>query len=142
MKKETYWFNRIIPFPQVLYSILRSFWYLRTVLILLLITILSSAFLLSMVEKCLPPKDGIRPVSSFAESLFVSFAAATSLETGGVGAVSTIGRILLIIDAFMGIIFIGIVVWVIQFCLGESTLKESRCLLLSSKKDAVIDKND
>ena len=126
MSKETHWTKRIIPLRDRVAAIIRSFWYLRTFMILLILAILISALILTIVERDLQPKNGVAPVKNYGEAIHLSLATAASINTGNIGAISTLGRIILLADAFLGMTFLGIVIWVIQYCLGEPKLKESQ----------------
>lgn len=138
MAAITLWHHRIIPLREVLKAVGRSFWYLRTFLILLALLISLSALLLMLAEKDSQPSSGVEPVRNYGEALFLSLAAATSIDTGNLGVVSPLGRVFLLIDGLLGLTLLGIVIWVIQFCLGETGLRVSQFLLFASDKEATI----
>ncbi len=130
--------KRIIPAKDVFEAVLRSFLYMRSVFISLFIALIVNSFLIFLVERGLSAKDGIRPVTSIAEAIYLSFATAFSVSFGNVSAISDLGRMLLLIDALIGITFLGLIVWVIQYCLQDTSLKESKYFIFSTSKDVEV----
>jgi hypothetical protein len=132
----TPWRNCIIPVGSTVAAVLRSLWYLRSLLLLLAGTLLVSALILNGIESGSGPSGGTQPPSSLAASLYLSVATACALGTGSLGAVSWLGKMLLLLDSVVGLVLLGVVVWVVQYCLGERSLRVSRLVLFASDKEA------
>jgi len=138
MKKTTPTINRIFPYAHILGSVIRSIWYIRTILLTLVVIIAITSLLLFITEHNISQVNEIRPVSTFLESVYFNFAVAISVNTGNIGVFTNTGRILLIVDRSIGLILIGIVVWIVQYCIGEEKLKISKFIFFDSSEDAKI----
>jgi hypothetical protein len=138
MPKTTPLHKRIIPSFVIFKTVLRSLLYMRSVFLSLLGVLLINSTILFMFERNLPMRDGVRPVINLTEAFYLGLATAASINTGDISAVSPMGHFLLLVDAFIGIIFLGLIVWVIQFCLEETALKESKFFFFATNKDAKL----
>ncbi len=138
MEKTTPPINRIFPYSNIIRSVIRSIWYIRTILLTLILIIVINSYLLFIVEKKILQANRIRPVSTFIESIYFNFATAVSVNTGNVGVLSNVGKIIVMIDRLIGLVLIGIIVWIVQYCIGEEKLKVARLIFLDSSVDAKI----
>jgi len=134
----TPWHKRITPVGRAMREIALSFWYLRTVILLLALGVLTSAAGVWLLEHNLPELQGRRPPRSIPEALYLCTATALSLDTGSLTALTSGGTLLLFADALVGFCLLGIVVWVLEHCLEEVGLEESRAILLSSRRKASL----
>ena len=139
MSEVTSIFKRIMPFKSTISAIFRRLWYLRTFLLLLVVVMLLSAFLLLLFENNQTGTQFVQPVKNYCDALFLTISTACTLSFGNSGAISTVGRVLLLFDSLVGFVIIGLIVWIIQYCIGENTLVESRGMFFSTKKSAKIE---
>lgn len=130
--------RRIIPFGGTIRAILRSFWYLRTILLTMALGILLTACLLQIVERSGSACGETHPPRNLAEAIQLCVGTVFSIPHGGIGATTILGRLLLVLDSLIGFMLIGVVVWVVQYCIGENALMVSQRLLFSSERLAKI----
>jgi len=134
----TPWHNRITPVGRAAREIALSFWYLRSVVLLLVLGVIATAAGVWLLEHNLPDAHGRRPPHSFSEAIYLCTATVLSLDTGGLTAVTSGGILLLLADALIGFCLLGIVVWVLEHCLHEVGLDEANRFFLSSGKRASL----
>jgi hypothetical protein len=112
--------------------------YLRTFLIALLGILFLSGFLHGFWEGGGPSKDTVMPPADIPQAILLAFSTASSVNMGNIGATTLFGKFLIIIDSLIGFCFLGISVWVIQFCIGENKLEVSKWIFFTTNKTAKI----
>ncbi len=131
--------RRIIPFITTIKAIGRSLWYLRTFLVILIVIILINSFLIYLFESELTSTSEVTPPKTYLEAVYLSVLTACTLSYSTLNVLSPISKIILIIDSFLGFVVIGIIVWVVQYCLNENKLNISKYVLLDTNEIAKLE---
>lgn len=122
--------KRILPFMDVMGAVLRSFWYFRNTLSFFCILLVLSSLVICLLENS---------IKNYWEALYITALSVVGLGYNNYTPSTILGRILILFDSFLGLVFLGLVVWTVQYCFTNVRLRVSKYVFMSTKETAKTD---
>jgi len=122
--------KRILPFTEVMGAVFRSFWYFRNTLSVFCFLLLLSSLIIYLLENS---------IKNYWKALYITVINVVGLGCNNYIPSTILGKILILFDSLLGLIFLGLIVWTVQYCFNTIGLRVSKCVFISTKEKAKID---